>query len=196
MKVQAAVNRILLALAGLVLLGGGLLVLAGGLDLLPGTEDGRLPGPHDVLLGRARRTRFTGEGWWWPAVIAGLALAVVLAVWWLTAQPGPRTAGRLVLGGPKPPEGVELRGQALGDAVAAQAAGLPGVRRAGVRPVGRPDRPRARIALTLAPDGEPAAVLRALCEGPLADARTSAGWASLPADVRLRVAGHRTRRAE
>ncbi|KJK33729.1 membrane protein, partial [Streptomyces variegatus] len=73
------VNRVLLGLLGLGLfaLGGG--VLLGGLDLqrhwgfgVPGWWPFR--GPDDVVLGTEGRTRWREEGWWWPTVIAVLAV--------------------------------------------------------------------------------------------------------------------------
>ncbi|MYS09052.1 alkaline shock response membrane anchor protein AmaP, partial [Streptomyces sp. SID6041] len=79
------VNRLLLGLAGLVLLllGGG--VLAAALDLsVPSWWP--WSGPSDVLLSTADRQRWRSEGWWWPVVIAVLGLVVLLALWWLLAQ--------------------------------------------------------------------------------------------------------------
>src|SRR5690348_4162300 len=92
MTPRTVLNRSLLALAGLVLLGGGLLILFAGLDVY--RRHGLVPPvgwplatPHDVLLGSADRARWSGQGWWWwPAVIATLTLVALLAVWWLLAQ--------------------------------------------------------------------------------------------------------------
>lgn len=78
------VNRVLLGVVGLVLVGIGGAVLAVGLGVDPPSwwlHDG----PDDVLLSDAERTRWRDSGWWWPAVIAGLAVLVLLALWWLTA---------------------------------------------------------------------------------------------------------------
>ncbi len=78
------VNRVLLGVVGLALVVLGGSVLAIGLGV-------RSPswwihdGPHDVLLSDAERTRWRDQGWWWPAVIAGLAVLVLLALWWLAA---------------------------------------------------------------------------------------------------------------
>ncbi|WP_405719774.1 alkaline shock response membrane anchor protein AmaP [Streptomyces sp. NBC_01537] len=201
MKPRTAVNRILLALAGVVLLGGGLLVLAGGLDIyrrwnLTPPADWPLSAPHDVLLSRADRTRWTDESWWWPTVIAALALVVLLSLWWLLAQRHQRRPGRLPVGGTPPQDGVELRDQALNAALAADAGQLPGVHRAKARLTGRPTGPQARLTLLLTPDSAPTAVLDALRRGPLEHARESAGWEDLPAEVRLRVAGHGPHRVE
>ncbi|MGW7254705.1 alkaline shock response membrane anchor protein AmaP [Streptomyces sp. NPDC054834] len=202
MTPRSALNRSLLALAGLVLLGGGLLVLFAGLDLyrrhdLVPPVGWPLTTPADVLLGSADRARWSSQGWWWwPAVIAALALAALLALWWLLAQLTRRRPGSLPVGGTPPPEGVELRDRALGDAIAAEAAALPGVAHAAVHITGRPAHPRTRIGLTLTPEGAPGATVGALCEGPLSTARRSTGLPDPPTEVRLQVARHRQHRVE
>ncbi|MFF4652277.1 alkaline shock response membrane anchor protein AmaP [Streptomyces sp. NPDC001380] len=206
MKPRTTTNRILLALAGLLLLGGGLLVLTAGLDLYRrwslGPPSGwPLTGPHDVLLGAGDRERWSSQGWWWwPAVIAALAVVALLALGWLLAQLRRPRPGRLPVWGTspggEPEEGVEVRDGALGDAIAAEAAGLPGVVQAGARMSGRAARPEARVDLALGTGGSPRETLRALADGPLERARRSAGWRRLPADVRFSVARHGPRRAE
>jgi hypothetical protein len=203
MKAQSAINRILLALAGLVLLGGGLLVLAGGLDIyrrwhLAPPAGWPLATGNAVLLSRADRTRFdTGQNWWWwPAVIAALALVALAALWWLLAQLRQRRPGRLAVGSAPPQEGVELRDDALSKVIAAEAGRLPGIRHAQARFVGRSARPQAHVRLTLTSDASPAAALHALCQGPLDRARRSAGWEHLPTEARLHVARHAPHRAE
>ncbi|ALO91281.1 hypothetical protein SHL15_0066 [Streptomyces hygroscopicus subsp. limoneus] len=201
MTSRSALNRTLLALAGLVLLGGGLLVLFAGLDLyrrhdLIPPAGWPLITPDDVVLASADRARWSGQGWWWwPAVIAALALAALLALWWLLAQLSRRRPGGLPVGG-TPQEGVELRDRALSDAIATEAGALPGVKRAAVRITGRPARPRTHVTLTLTPEGAPGATLGALCEGPISTARRSTGLPDMPTDVRLQVAHHKPHRAE
>ncbi|MFD7539922.1 alkaline shock response membrane anchor protein AmaP [Streptomyces sp. NPDC059819] len=197
---RPAVNRILLALAGLVLLGGGLLILAGGLDLyrrwhLTPPDGWPLTTPHTVLLSTADRTRWTDQGWWWPVVIAALAVIILLALWWLLAQIRRTRPGNIPIGIP-PADGVELRDHALADAVAADARQLPGVQHARVQLDGRTRHPEVRITLTLAPDSEPAPVLQALCHGPLERARHSTGWTQLPTQARLQITPHKPHRAE
>ncbi|MFD7280460.1 alkaline shock response membrane anchor protein AmaP [Streptomyces sp. NPDC059862] len=198
---QSTVNRVLLALAGLVLLGGGLLVLVGGFDLyrrwhLSPPDGWPLATPHAVLLSAEDRTRWTDEAWWWPVVIATLVVIVLLALWWLSAQLRRTRPGRMPIGGTAPADGVELHDHALSDAIATEARRLPGVQRAKVRMVGRVRRPQARITLTLTPDSEPGPVLWALCHGPLERARQSTGWTQLPAQARLRIATHKPQRVE
>lgn len=201
MTPRSALNRSLLALAGLVLLGGGLLVLFAGLDLyrrnnLVPPVGWPLTTPDDVLLGTADRARWSSQGWWWPAVIAALALVALLALWWLLAQLSRRRPGSLSVGGTPPQEGVELRDRALSDAITAEAGALPAVQDAAVRITGRPARPRTHVTLTLSPQGTPGATLGALCDGPLRTARRSTGLPDMPTEVRLRVARHTPHRTE
>ncbi|MFF2469113.1 alkaline shock response membrane anchor protein AmaP [Streptomyces mirabilis] len=148
------------------------------------------------LLGSADRARWSGQGWWWPAVIAELALVVLLALWWLLAQLRQRHPGALPVGGTPPQEGVELRDRALSDAITAEAGALPGVEHAAVRITGRPAHPRTRVGLTLTSQAAPGTVLDVLCEGPLRTVRRSTGSPGMPTEVRLQVAGHKPHRAE
>ncbi|MBT2490048.1 alkaline shock response membrane anchor protein AmaP, partial [Streptomyces sp. ISL-96] len=186
------VNRVLLGLSGLVLLGVGGGVLATGLGMsVPSwwPFDGR----DDVLLSEADRTRWRGEGWWWPAVIAVLAVLVLLALWWLLAQlRRHRLAEVLVDSGDG--EGAVLRGRALEHALAEEAQTLDGVERAHVTLTGRREAPRTRVALLLEPHAEPAETLSGLTHGALAHARDSAALDALPAEVRLREVKHGARR--
>ncbi|MFD3874850.1 alkaline shock response membrane anchor protein AmaP [Streptomyces sp. NPDC058623] len=200
MKRQSVINRILLALAGIVLLGGGLLVLAGGLDLyrrwhLTPPDGWSLTTPHTVLLSTADRTHWTDEGWWWPVVISALTIIVLLALWWLLEQLRRTRPGRMPIGTP-PTDGVELHGHALSNAIAADARQLPGVQQARVQMTGRANHPEVRITLTLTPGTEPGPVLQALCHGPLERARQSTGWAQLPTQAHLKVTAHKPHRAE
>ncbi|MFB9580890.1 alkaline shock response membrane anchor protein AmaP [Streptomyces goshikiensis] len=201
MTPRTALNRSLLAVAGLVLLGGGLLILFAGLDIyrrqdLNPPADWPLTTPDDVLLDSADRAHWSSQGWWWPAVIAALALAALLALWWLVDQLRRRRPGALPVGGTSPQEGVELSGRTLSDAIAAEAGALPGVEHAAVHITGRPAHPRTRVKLTLAPQGTPGATLDALCEGPLATAGRSTGSPPTRTEIRLQVARHKPHRAQ
>lgn len=187
-----AVNRIFLGLAGLVLLCVGGAVVAAGTGLsVPSwwPYDGR----HDVLLSDADRTRWRTEGWWWPVVIAVLALLLVLGMWWFLAQlRRARLAEILVDSGDG--EGALLKGRALRGALEDEAASLEGVSRASVVLTGRRNAPRARVALHLEPDASPGGTLARLADEAIAHARDSAGLGALPTEVRLRAARHRARR--
>ncbi len=201
MKRKSAVNRVLLALTGIVLLGSAILILAGGFDVyrrweLTSPDGWPLTAPHDVLLDTADRTRWTDEGWWWPVVIAVLAIVVLLALWWLLAQLRRTHPGHIPLGGPPAVDGVELRERALSDALAADARQQPGVHKARARMDGSAKHPEAHLDLTLTSDGEPGPVLQALGDGPLERARQSTGQTRLPVTVELRVSPHKAHRAD
>jgi hypothetical protein len=202
MKPRTVLNRILLTLTGFLLLGGSLLILAAGLEVyrhwhLTPPAGWPLTSPNDFLLSSADRARWSNQGWWWwPSVIAALALVTLLALWWLIAQLRRPHPGGMSVGGTPPQQGVEVRDRALGDAIAAETGGLPGVQRADARITGRSAHPRARVDLTLTPQGSPDSVLDALCDGPLRHAHDSTGSTGLPTEARLRVAGHKPHRAE
>ncbi|MFF3177009.1 alkaline shock response membrane anchor protein AmaP [Streptomyces sp. NPDC057900] len=190
--VLRTVNRVLLGLAGLVLVcvGGGVLAAATGLSVPSWWP---WSGKHDVLLSEADRTRWRSDGWWWPTVIAVLAVLVVLALWWLLAQlRRARLSEVLVDSGDG--EGALLRGRALEGALAAEAGGLDGVARAQVVLTGKRSTPRARIRLLMEPHAAPDQALGRLTDEALAHARDSAGLDRLPAEVRLRAVKHRAER--
>ncbi|MFE4669142.1 alkaline shock response membrane anchor protein AmaP [Streptomyces sp. NPDC056716] len=186
------VNRVLLGVIGLVLLVFGGSVLAVGLGLQPPSW-WIYDGPGDVLLSDARRTRWRAEGWWWPTVIAVLAVLVLLALWWLTSILRRRRLGE-VLVDTGDGEGALLRGRALEDVLASEAAALDGVDTARVHLKGRRTAPEARVRLLLEPHVDPGTALSGLTDQALAHARDSAGLAALPTKVRLRAAKHRPER--
>jgi hypothetical protein len=186
------VNRVLIGVAGLVLVVLGGSVLAVGLGVRPPSWWIH-QGPHDVLLSDAERTRWRDQGWWWPTVIAVLAVAVLLALVWLWAV---LRRHRLmeVLVDTGDGEGALLRGRALESVLAGEAEQLDGVERAHVVLTGRRSAPEARVRLLLAPHADPGDVLHRLTTGALARARDSAGLAALPAEVRLSGVRRRAQR--
>ncbi|MFF7974360.1 alkaline shock response membrane anchor protein AmaP [Streptomyces sp. NPDC007905] len=204
MKSQSAltgINRTLLAVIGLVLLGGGLVILFAGLDLyrrwrLTPPAGWPLTSPHQVLLSAADRARWSSQGWWWPAVIAALTIITALALWWLVAQLRRPHPGAMPVGGTPPTEGVDLRDRALSDAITAEIRNLPDVQKAQARMIGRPQHPHNRVDLTLTPHGAPGHALQQVCDGPLRNALSSTGAGRIPTEVRLRVARHKPQRAE
>ncbi|MEV0599067.1 alkaline shock response membrane anchor protein AmaP [Streptomyces sp. NPDC050315] len=196
-QVRRAVNRVLLGLTGLVLLGAGGLVLFGG--ALPREWHSGLPdgwpwaAPGDVLLPAAERTRWTGTGWWWPVVLGALGVLVLLALWWLLTQFRGRRL-REVLVDTGDGEGALLRGRALEDVLAAEAASADGVHRAVAHLTGRRREPRVRVRLLLEPHADPAGAVDLLGTQAVAHARESTGLPELPAEVRLRAVRHRAER--
>jgi hypothetical protein len=190
--VLRVVNRVLLGLAGLVLVVLGGSVLAIGLGAKPPSwwiHDGR----HDVLLSDADRARWRDESWWWPAVIAVLAVLLLLALWWLSAVLRRRRLAE-VLVDTGDGEGALLRGRALEGVLAGEAEELEGVERARILLTGRRSAPEARAQLRLQPHADPRDTLHRLTAEALAHARDSAGLATLPAEVRLSAAKHRAER--
>ncbi|WP_405707967.1 alkaline shock response membrane anchor protein AmaP [Streptomyces xanthophaeus] len=180
-----AVNRILLALAGLVLLAAGLALLTGSWPL---------GGRHAPLLTEQTRDRYWhADGWWWWAVVAALAVCVLLALWWLLSQlRRPRLDAVVVDTG----DGAFalLRGRALEEAVAAEAGALDGVAACKVVLRGKRGAPALRIGLELEPHAVPADALAGLAGPVLSHARSSAGLPALPTEARLRVTSHRAQR--
>ncbi len=191
---RSTVNRTVLAVAGVLLLLGGLLVLAGGLDLygrlgIDPPDWWPLTSPDQPLFSHASRTRWTDRDWWWPAVVASLSVLLALALWWLFAQLRRIAPSSLAL--PSPPDAglrLRLRTRALEEVLESGTEGLADVERARVRIAGRPKRLTVRGVLTLAPGGDPAALVKRFDAGPLTDARTSIGLDELPARLRVRVA--------
>ncbi|MEU1055171.1 alkaline shock response membrane anchor protein AmaP [Streptomyces sp. NPDC005876] len=186
------VNRVLLAIVGLVLLVLGGSVLAVGLGASPPSwwvHDGR----HDVLLSDGQRTRWRDAGWWWPVVIAALAVLLLLALWWLVAVVRRRRLAELLVD-TGDGEGAVLRGRALEQVLAEEAGRADGVDGARVRLTGRRTAPRARLRLLLEPHVDPGTALEHLTGHALLHARRSAGLAALPAEVRLRGVRHRAER--
>ncbi|MGW0765174.1 alkaline shock response membrane anchor protein AmaP [Streptomyces sp. NPDC002676] len=182
------VNRVLLGLAGVLLLVLGGSVLAVGLGAPPPSWWIHT-GPHDVLLSRAERTRRRNEGWWWPTVIAALAVVLLLALWWLTAVLRRRRLTEVVVDTGDGAAAL-LRGLALESALVQDAARQPGVAHAEALLCGRRTAPSARVWLQLEPDVDPATALDDFTAQALGYARESAGLPSLPAEVRLRPVKH------
>ncbi|MFJ2745579.1 alkaline shock response membrane anchor protein AmaP [Streptomyces sp. NPDC087440] len=180
------VNRVLLGLIGLALIGLGGTALTAGLGIsVPSWWP--FSGRDDVLLSAAGRTRWRDEGWWWPVVIAALAVGAVLALWWFLAQLRRKRLGEVRVG--EPEESVLLRGRALERVLGEEVESVPGVDRATVSLTGRRTDPRARISLTVTPTAVPAEVVTEVEEVALARAGESIGRPGLAGAVRVRGRG-------
>ncbi|MFE7559720.1 alkaline shock response membrane anchor protein AmaP [Kitasatospora sp. NPDC057500] len=194
---RETVNRLLLGVVGTALLVAGVLVLAGGLDLygrLGVDPPSRWPltSPDQPVVSARSRTRWTGESWWWPAVIAGLAVVVAGTAWWLLAQV--RRSGPTTVVLPTPGASglrLRLRTRALEEAVETEAVALPEVERVGVRLVRGSGQQRLRAAVRMTPGGDPAALAEHFETGPRTGVLASMGLPELPADLRIRVVAAR-----
>ncbi|MEU5691774.1 alkaline shock response membrane anchor protein AmaP [Actinosynnema sp. NPDC020468] len=174
MNRPARLNRVLLALIGLVLLAGGGVVLATHyrvLDLVdpdsplvPGTE----PPPTAVLYG----------------VVAGAAVLGLLFLRWLLAQvAGTRTPTWRVEGtGGR----TELASATAAGPFAAEVAGLPGVRAARASLRGTLEAPVLALVVTAEEDGDPGDIRRRLAEHALPRLREALEVADLPTTVEFR----------
>ncbi|WP_416975291.1 alkaline shock response membrane anchor protein AmaP [Streptomyces sp. 4F14] len=186
------VNRVLLGLAGLVLLavGGPVLAIGLGADAPSWWIHGDR---HDALLTAAQRTRWRDEGWWWPTVIGGLALVVLLALWWLAANLRRRRLGEVLIN-TGDGESAILRGSALENVLATETAHLDGVSHARVHLTGRRDAPETQVHLRVEPHASPGEALRNFITHSLTRARDSAALKALPAEVRMRAMKHKAER--
>lgn len=195
---RTTVNRVLLALMGLVLLVVGLSVLVGSLDLqrhwgftMPGWWP--FTGPGDVLLTDRSRTRYRSDDWWWPVVFAVLGVLFLAGLWWLLAQPRTRRLRQIRIDSGDG-QGALLRGRALEAVLRAEAEDAEGVEWANTMLTGRRGSPEARLVLGLEPRATPEDVVAGLDAHVLDRARTSAGLDALPAEARLRPIRHRASR--
>ncbi|MFD5430311.1 alkaline shock response membrane anchor protein AmaP [Streptomyces sp. NPDC127084] len=187
-----AANRVLLGLTGLVLLAAGGAVVAAALGAgVPSWWP--WSGPDDVLLTQRARQHWRAESWWWPTVVAALAAMLLLSLWWLLAQFRRSRLAEILVESPDG-EGAQLRGRALESVLIGEAEDLDGVARAQIAVHGRPTAPKARVRLLLEPYASPVETLHRLAAEALTHARTSAGLAALPAEVRLRAEKHHARR--
>lgn len=179
------VNRILLAVAGAVLLAAGTVLL---------TASWPLHGRHAPLLTEADRHRYwPAGGWGWWAGLAALALCVLLALWWLLSQLR-RARLQAVVVDTGDGAFALLRGRALEEAVAADARAVDGVARCRASLRGRRGAPALRVEMELKPHAVPADALAALAGPVLTRARASTGLPELPAEARLKVTSHRAQR--
>jgi multisubunit Na+/H+ antiporter MnhC subunit len=123
--------------------------------------------------------------WRMVAIVGGLVLAV-FGLSWVARSVRPEPRPDVVLDGGADTT-ILVSSAAVGDAVASQAATLPGVARARARLVGSAPAPALRVTLWLADDADVRAVLRRLHEEVLATALSAFDFAALPVAVRLEL---------
>src|SRR5690242_8137065 len=118
--------------------------------------------------------------------IAGGILLAVLGLTWVARSVRPEPRPDVVLNGGADTT-IRVGSAAVGEAVAGQAEGLPGVARARARLVGSAAAPALRVTLWLADDADVRGVLARLHDEVLATARASLDLPSLPVAVRLEL---------
>ncbi|MFD4020752.1 hypothetical protein [Streptomyces sindenensis] len=180
MTSRSGVNRTLIALAGVALLGAGLWLLGATRavgDHLPAWWPA--PAADAVLLDRDGLASLRETGWWAPAVTAaGTVLTLLCVAWAVSRTPvrGLRTAG------PLSPSRTELRLTALEDAVCEDARRIEGVARARCRIALRRTSAHLTLRVWTRPGHAPADVLDGL--GKLS---TTVEHALRPRDLRTRT---------
>ncbi|WP_225920686.1 alkaline shock response membrane anchor protein AmaP [Pseudonocardia oceani] len=178
---SAGGDRSLLVLLGLVLLAGGVLVALLGYGVFGADRAGRPlldPAIVDLIRAQPLAARII-------AIVAGVLL-LVLGLSWAAGSVRPERKPDLVIDR-GPATAITVDAAAAADALAAQAAALPGVGRAKARMVGTEDAPAVRVWVWLTDDADARDVLERLHGQVLGAARTSLGIAALPVAVRLEL---------
>ncbi|GAA2562201.1 alkaline shock response membrane anchor protein AmaP [Pseudonocardia hydrocarbonoxydans] len=174
-------DRSLLVLLGLVLLAAGVLVALLAYGVFGTARAGRPlldPVVVDLLRAQPLVARLV-------AIAAGLLL-LVLGLTRAARSLRPERKPDLVIDR-GPTTAITVSSSAAADALAAQAAELPGVGRARARMVGTEDAPALRVWVWLADDADVRDVLEKLHGQVLTSARTSLGLVALPVAVRLEL---------
>lgn len=174
-------DRSLLALLGLVLLALGVLVALLSYGVFGAGRAGRPildPAVVEAVEAQSLIARIV-------AIAVGVLL-LVLGLMWTARSLRPERRPDLVLD-PGPETAITVNSGAAADALATQAAGLPGVGRAKARMVGSHDAPALRISMWLADDADVGDVLSRLDRQVLSSARSALGIAALPVAVRLEL---------
>lgn len=180
---SAGGDRSVAVLLGLVLLAAGVLVALLSYGVFGTMRAGRPlldPTVVDTLRAQPLIARIV-------AIVAGLLLAVLGLVWAARSLRPERRPDLMIDGGPD--TAIVVSSSAAADAVADQAATLPGVGRARARLVGPTGSPALRVTLWLTEDADVREVLRRLDEQVLASARSSLGLVALPVAVRVELDG-------
>jgi hypothetical protein len=175
-------DRSLAVLLGLLLLVGGVLVALLSYRVFGVARAGRPlldPMIVDVLRAEPLVSRSVAVG-------AGVLL-VLLGLTWTARSVRPERRPDLHVDGGRPETTIVVSASAAADAMAAQAAALPGVSRARARLVGSEAAPALRVTLWLTEDADVRALLDRIDDTVLASARESLELVALPVAVRLEL---------
>ncbi|MFI6979753.1 hypothetical protein ACIBSV_14330 [Embleya sp. NPDC050154] len=195
-------NRILLFLVGLGLIGGGLAVAARGRGWYPDL----LHTADKPFVTTSQAERLTDHGWWWWVAFGAPGLILVLALWWLLAQFGRRAVRSLRVqdttdGAGDGPSGLgtgfgmvgdeadtlTVTGHALADAIEDDLSYVDGVEHVSAHLIRRRHGPTLRVMVRAEPGAEPRALLSAVRDRVLPNAREAVGLDTLPTMMTLRT---------
>jgi hypothetical protein len=188
------INRLLLLLLGLVLLGGaivGLIASYGGLGEAP---------QQDVVLSESVREFFGRHGGWLWAVLALLALLIAYVGYrWLRSQLATTPRIREIDLTQSRPEGrrggvTVVDGVAASRALAEDIERAPGVLSSSARLIGEPDSPVVVMTVEVDDAADVGAVRRRIEEQSLERLRSALEWEGVPAELRVVLAGPPGRR--
>lgn len=187
-------NRAALALLGLLLLLAGVagLALSVGIRSVSSYQLST-PRPGQPLIPKQLSSFAAANTWFWWAVAAAALLLALLGLRWLLAQLRTDRISRFDLTANQQDGSTVVHAGALTDAVAADAATIPGVDNASAQLISHPTR-RLVLAVNLTDYADIAQVRDQLESLTVAHARQAVDQPDLPIDIRLRPATT-TRRA-
>lgn len=181
-------NRVLLALLGLLLLAGGVMTLVRSFDGFGATlaDDPLLGGPQERLFDEY-------SPWAWIAVAAVAALVALLALRWLLAQLRTDRVGNLDLEPDDRRGTTTLHPGAVTTAVCEEIESYRGVRSASARLLHDPRRPELVLHVDLDPRADIAATRRRIEADAVAHTRQALDLDELPTRLVLRPAAREGR---
>ncbi|MDX3659704.1 hypothetical protein PV646_20585 [Streptomyces sp. ID05-26A] len=174
----SGLNRVVLAIIGLVLLVAGGVVLAGTLATLDVLRPDSPLVPGDALP----------PAWVWYVITAGAVALGLLATRWLVAQADrtPRTGTWRFDTGPGGGR-TELAASTAIAPLLAEVETYPGVHAVRGTLAGRPENPALTLVISTTQDGEPSAIRHALVASGLPRLRQALGISELPTTVEFHL---------
>jgi hypothetical protein len=177
----AGLNRLGLAIVGLLLLAGGGFALARSLGVW---GKGPASGP---LLSRGLRGFPADHAWFWPAVAAGAVIVALLGLAWLFAQGRSERLSGLSLEDERSGGLTQVSASALTSAFEQEVEAFPGVQRARARLLGTREHPRLVLTVAYAAGADLTALRRHVGDFALPGLRAALDRESLPTVVKLRL---------
>ncbi|MCF2527225.1 alkaline shock response membrane anchor protein AmaP [Yinghuangia soli] len=179
---RRVLNRVLLALVGLLMLVGGSAAAARSRGGFHGRLGDALGTAHKPLITPSQTERLTEHGWWWWVAFGLPGVVLAVCVGWFLAQSRRRLVKALRVA-----DAVTVDGHALAHAVEDDVRRIPDVISAQARLVRRRHGPQLKLAVRAEAGAHPYAVLRAVRDEAVEHGRTSVGLERLPVDVEFRT---------